>query len=421
MKRTITTLLFTIISFIILGLYSNKINYNKPVIRNIELTHKEIDYQSFFNDLKDQEINLDRSKNTIEYKATKELDANLFNEIDFVNYAPNKNKVEFDYQMKYDANENKFNLSISAKTNKGKVIDNWEGTPFLKENKDIDIVFATDNGLVYLSDLEEKGLINNCGWFSRLFRKIAKVAIVVAAVATVVAITVVAAPIVAAAIPALAGGAVALSGGVAASAMATVASVASAVAVSSFAVAATSETIAKTAELIEVISFSITLDKLNSHNKTINFNEYPLTKKTSKAIAKIGLKTIKRNNSKKHIIYLGRIGIYEQASEKDKNNNIIYFSIGKIDWDNLQTKYGKAAMWLINEAFLNYCFNKEINNGWEFRLLTDYRPYLRQRSINEEGFFYSSEINFLKRTFHSFSSNLIGYYYSVNYYGSKFN
>ena len=38
-----------------------------------------------------------------------------------------------------------------------------------------------------------------------------------------------------------------------------------------------------------------------------------------------------------------------------------------------------------------------------------------------KGFFYYSEIIFLKRTFHSFSSNLIGYYYSVNYYGSKFN
>ena len=410
MKRTITTLLFTIISFIILGLYSNNINYNKPVIRNIELTHKEVDYHSFFNDLKDQEINLDRSKNTIEYKATKELDANLFNEIDFVNYAPNKNKVEFDYQMKYDANENKFNLSISAKTNKGKVIDNWEGTPFVKENKDIDIVFATDNGLIYLSDLEEKGLINNCGWFSKLFRKIAKVAIVVAAVATVVAITVVAAPIVAATIPALAGGAVALSGGVAASAMVASAAAATAVASSAFIVATTTAVIAIKAALITGIISKINLDKLQL---SISKKQTFLNKEKINTILKEGLIIYKRNNSSKHIIYLGRIGEYDNSDKLDTNNNIVFLNIP--NWLFYENKYGKMAMWEINKAFLNYCITKEICDKWSFRLLNDYKPYLKERQPNEPGFFYSKEINHLLKTGHFFSKYKISFYYEVYY------
>ncbi len=400
MKRTISTLLLTIISLVILGLLSNQVQYNKPAIRDIELTHKEVDYQSFFNELKDQEINLDRSKNTIEYKATKELDASLFNEVDFVNYAPNKNKVEFDYKMKYDANENKFNLSISAKTDKGKVIDNWEGTPFVKENKEIDIVFATDNRLVYLSDLEEKGLINNCGWFSRLFKKIAKVAIALAVVATVVAIAVVAAPIVAAAIPAFAGGAVALSGGVAASAMAASAVGAATVATTAFAVATTT---ALTASVVAGISLAV--DKLS--NKIKSYNTINKSKKISTHKIKAILKeAIKDNNkkSKKTVVYLGKSPEYYNVALKDKENRVIYFYLKNELWSKYSNMYTLESMWLINEAFLNFCYINEINNGWQFRLTTDYSIFLQKRNLNEYGGFYSRELNYLKDTGHSFST-----------------
>ena len=399
MKRTIYTLLLTIISLVVLGLLSNYVQYNKPVIRDIELTHKEIDYQCFFNNLKNQEIKLDRNKNTIEYKATKELDANLFNKIDFVNYAPNKNKVEFDYKMKYDANENKFNLSIRAKTDKGSVIDNWEGTPFIKENKEIDIVFATDNGLIYLSNLEEKGLINNCGWFSKLFRKIAKVALVVAAIATVVAITVVAAPVVAATIPALAGGAIALSGGVAASAMAATAAVATTVATSAFAVAATSSL---TANFIEGISLAV--DKLShkiSNYNTINKNK-TISKNKIKAILKEAIIDNNKQN-KKTVVYLGRNPEYIYVAKNDRENRVVYFYLNDEKWSLYYNNYTIECLWLINEAFLNFCYYNEVNSGWQFRLATDYREYLELRSLNVRGGFYSHELNFLKNKGHKFS------------------
>ncbi len=407
MKRTISTLLLSIISLVILGLLSNQVQYNKPVIRDIELTHKEVDYQSFFNDLKDQEINLDRSKNTIEYNATKELDANLFNEIDFVNYAPNKNKVEFDYKMKYDANENKFNLSISAKTDNGKVIDNWEGTPFVKENKDIDIVFATDNGLVYLSDLEAKGLINNCGWFSRLFKKIAKVAIAVAVFSTVVAIAVVAAPVVAAAIPAFTGGAIALSGGVAASAMTASALAATAVATTAFAVAATSSI---TANFIESISYAVNtvVSKIEKYNysKTI-------PKKQITAILKQAIKD-QNPEGKKTVVYLGRNPEYYRVATGDLKNRVIYFHLHDELWTQYVDKYSLECMWVVNEAFLNFCYQNELKNGWQFRLTTNYINFLPLRNLNEPGGFYSREINYLKNTGHSFSSfKEKGLYYNV--------
>ncbi len=409
MKRTISTLLLTIISLVILGLLSNKVQYNKPVIRDIELTHKEIDYQSFFNDLKDQEINLDRSKSTIEYKATKELDANLFNEIDFVNYAPNKNKVEFDYQMKYDANENKFTLSIIAKTDKGKVIDNWEGTPFVKENKEIDIVFATDSGLVYLSDLEAKGLINNCGWFSRLFRKIAKVALIVAVVATVVAVAVVAAPVVAAAIPALAGGAVALSGGIAAGSMATAAGLATTIATTATVVAATSVI---TALINETISLSV-----NTFRKQISSYNYKtkssLSKKEISLLLKKAIKYIEKNK-KNTCVYLGRNPEYINVAHQDTENNVIYFKLSDDEWNRYVNKYDLLGMWILNEAFINACILAEKSNGWKFRLATDYDNYLKEIPLNEPGGFYSRELLMLKNSNHIFSKTKTkGLFYNV--------
>ena len=52
MKRCITTLLLSIIFLVIVGLYTNKINYSKPIIKNIKQTPKKIDFQSFFNVLR---------------------------------------------------------------------------------------------------------------------------------------------------------------------------------------------------------------------------------------------------------------------------------------------------------------------------------------------------------------------------------
>ncbi len=409
MKSSISTLLITVISLVIIGLLRNQVQYNKPIIRDIELTHKEVDYQSFFNELKDQEINLDRSKNTIEYKATKELDASLFNEVDFVNYAPNKNKVEFDYKMKYDANENKFNLSISAKTDKGKVIDNWEGTPFVKENKEIDIVFATDNRLVYLSDLEEKGLINNCGWFSRLFKKIAKVAIAVAVVATVVAIAVVAAPVVAAAIPAFAGGAVALSGGIAAGAMAASAATASAVATTAFIIASTSLIAATLAEGIELTLSKIS-DEIKEHNKLhkTNLSELAISNILKKAMK------YKNNNAKKTAVYLGREPEYWNAVNSEKKDNVVSFRLTDDEWNFYNSKYTLYGLWLINKSFLNLCILFEKSKDWKFRLTSDYLEYLKFIPLNQRGSFYSRELLHLKQTGHTFAlQKTNGLYYEV--------
>lgn len=80
-----------------------------------------------------------------------------------------------------------------------------------------------------------------------------------------------------------------------------------------------------------------------------------------------------------------------------------------------KNKYGKIAICEINKAFLNYCITKEISDKWSFRLLNDYKPYLKERQPNEPGFFYSKEINHLLKTGHYFSKYKISFYYEVYY------
>ena len=53
-------------------------------------------------------------------------------------------------------------------------------------------------------------------------------------------------------------------------------------------------------------------------------------------------------------------------------------------------------MWILNYAFLNFVVQKEKVDYWQIRLTTDYVPYLSIRKLNEEGYFYSKEIDFFK-------------------------
>jgi hypothetical protein len=74
-------------------------------------------------------------------------------------------------------------------------------------------------------------------------------------------------------------------------------------------------------------------------------------------------------------------------------------------------------MWILNYVFLNFVVQKEKVDYWQIRLTTDYVPYLSIRKLNEEGYFYSKEIDFLRNTKHTFDDyktyDSFGSYYIV--------
>ena len=45
---------------------------------------------------------------------------------------------------------------------------------FVGESGELDAVFDCDGDYILLSELQDAGLIENCGWFKNAFKKIAK-------------------------------------------------------------------------------------------------------------------------------------------------------------------------------------------------------------------------------------------------------
>lgn len=185
----------------------------------------------------------------MKFSGKRTLDALIFEDIDLVSISEDEKGVDVHYTFDYNADSNEYRLSVIANTEDGEIIDNWLGTPYLTSDGAIDIAFATDNGVIYLSDLEQSGVLENCGWFSKLLKAVAVAAAVVAAVAVVVAVVVVSAPAVAAAATTVAT-AVSVGGGTAAFASTATAAVAAAAAAGSAAMATTAFAVATTTALI---------------------------------------------------------------------------------------------------------------------------------------------------------------------------
>lgn len=223
--------------------------------RTVQLNKNTVDYEAFFNEFDNVELILDEDNNAIKFSGTRTVDAALFKEIDLVSLSDEDDGVDVRYVFDYNADKNEFYLSIIADTEGGEIVDKWFGVPFMGDDGEIDIAFATDDGVIYLSELEESGVLENCGWFSKLFKAVAIVAAVVAVVAVVVAVAVVAGPAIVAAGAAVGSAAATVgAGGAAAAAVTTTAVAASAVtaatAVGTAAMATTAFAVATTTAVV---------------------------------------------------------------------------------------------------------------------------------------------------------------------------
>ena len=228
----------------------------------IDLGEESEEYQTVFENFGEEKLLLNEEENTIKYTAKQTVEVDLLRGVSSLSYGEKKEEVEIEYIFDYDAEANKFILTAKLNKEGGAIIDEWEGTPFITETNQIDIAFATDDGLIMLSDLKgkEDAKVTTYGWFSDLFKTVAQVAAAVVVVAAVVAVVVVAAPAVAAAGTAI-GTAVAAGGGAAvagatATAAVTAAATAATVAMGStaFAIATTTMMLAGTAAITSYLA-----------------------------------------------------------------------------------------------------------------------------------------------------------------------
>lgn len=160
--------------------------------RTIEADTNMLDYQSVFNQFEEGQLETTDGLTTFEGYQT--LNLNDFSELDLVaDSAVNEDlDVKIKYNFSFDAETGI--VTISAKTiNKDGFIevDEIQGIAFYDENGKMDALLDIDGESVLLSELQDSGMIANCGWFKRLWKK------VVVAVVAVVVVSAVAAAVVA--------------------------------------------------------------------------------------------------------------------------------------------------------------------------------------------------------------------------------
>ncbi len=165
----------------------------QAVTRTIEVSQNSIDYESIFEEFEDATLVTERSLTTFEGYQT--LNLSDFGELDLV--ADTDLQEDLNMQVKYnfsfDAETGIVTLSAKTTNSDGVIeIDEIQGIAFYNQNGKFDAYLDVDGECVLLSEMQDAGMIANCGWFKNLWKKVVVAVIavvVVSAVATAVVAT----------------------------------------------------------------------------------------------------------------------------------------------------------------------------------------------------------------------------------------
>ncbi len=161
------------------------------VVRTIDATPNEIDYQSIFAEFEDAKLETEKSLTTFE--GTKGISLEDFAELDNLSESDIEtcDAISVTYNFSYNSETNIVTLSATTKNGENIVeIEEIQGVAFINEKGNIDAVMNIDGEGLLLSEMQDMGIIQNCGWFKNLFKKVVKVVAVAAAVVAVAAVVV---------------------------------------------------------------------------------------------------------------------------------------------------------------------------------------------------------------------------------------
>ena len=142
-------------------------------IRTIETTQNELDIQSIFEQFEDASLETQGSITTFE--GTKSFSLLDFYEYDLVSdFAPELESAEIKvkYRYDYDSEAKIITLTASMYDDNNTSTDTLIGVPFVNDKGNLDCVFDCDGEYILLSELQDAGLIENCGWFRNLCKKV---------------------------------------------------------------------------------------------------------------------------------------------------------------------------------------------------------------------------------------------------------
>ncbi len=169
--------------------------------RTVSADNSMIDYESIFNEYDDVNLTQEGSLTTFEGNQTLKLDELELEDEELDDETLEKlqgEEVTIRYKYTFDYVTDKVTLTavMVETTSEGElneiIVDTIEGKAFINEAGEIDAELDLDGETILLSELQDLGVVDNCGWFKKLWKKVvvAVVAVVVvAAVASAVVAT----------------------------------------------------------------------------------------------------------------------------------------------------------------------------------------------------------------------------------------
>lgn len=336
-----------------------KVNGTSQTVRTttVEVKRQSVDYQSVLDEFENAELETEGSLTTfVGYKSINLADLNgfdLVSETDVIE----ETEVSVKYNFSYDKETNIVTLSAELKDELGEIqIDTLTGAAFINEYGEIDAVMNVDGEGILLSEMKDAGLIENCGWFSRLIKKVVKVVAVAVVTAVVVAAT---AAVVVATAGAAAPAVVAAGVGVVSTGVTTGAIAGAAIAAGATAAAATAGVgiaVAVGETIVEGINGSMTI------NKTYTIGEEGVddsTKDLVKNIAKVAtIASLREMTRAYHIAF----AVSQKFSENGTTYNVgdLYISKQSLTFDEAYAVL--CATGLVN-SIENITNNNDIINA----------------------------------------------------------
>jgi len=186
----ILALLVPISTLMISKLQVDNTAANVSATRTVELENAAIDYESILNEFENSTLKTEGSLTTFE--GYKPIDASVLSEFDNLSSSDIEQVQDtyVKYNFSYDEETNIVTLCAEMKNENGEIeIEEISGVGFINDKNQIDAVMNIDGESILLSEMNEAGMIQNCGWFKKLIKKVVKAVVKIAVVATVVVAT----------------------------------------------------------------------------------------------------------------------------------------------------------------------------------------------------------------------------------------
>lgn len=142
--------------------------------RTINTQSGNINYSNVFDGF--ENVTIAVTGNVTEFEGTKSFNLADYCELDLISDSNLTSSIKIDvkYNYKYDKDAKIVILTANLINYNGdSIIDTMYGAPYIDESGNFDAVFNCDDGTyILLSELQDADMLENCGWFKNICKKV---------------------------------------------------------------------------------------------------------------------------------------------------------------------------------------------------------------------------------------------------------